>query len=200
MLVALGKCWHKTLAFITYPQKYDVSIDFLQGLGCYWKQRAAVAKYIFMNIYAAIYLKTLSFSGCQLWQHWLYPTQIAPMCSSIFYCVLSPFVFLVQSFFNCNSEIDIYFTHWHTCPSLHTLSGACDVRRHHGETPGGVQHGGAAGESGGEDSLPGGGAAGVWAHELPHAGDETLPPWAQPGIEGEGTAMMAEEVRRWRWW
>lgn len=44
---------------------------------------------------------------------------------------------------------------------LHTLSGACGAGGDCGEAPGGVQHGRAAGEGGGEDSLPGGGAAGV---------------------------------------
>lgn len=42
-----------------------------------------------------------------------------------------------------------------------SLPGARSAGGDHGETPGGVQHGGAHGEGRGEDSLPGGGAAGV---------------------------------------
>lgn len=43
----------------------------------------------------------------------------------------------------------------------HSLPGACGAGRDHGKTPGGVQHGRAAWKGRGEDSLPGGGAAGV---------------------------------------
>lgn len=42
-----------------------------------------------------------------------------------------------------------------------SLPGARGAGGDHGEAPGGVQHGGAHGEGRGEDSLPGGGAAGV---------------------------------------
>lgn len=52
-------------------------------------------------------------------------------------------------------------THSLTPSFLRTLSGARGAGGDHGEAPGGVQHGRAAGEGRGEDSLPGGGAAGV---------------------------------------
>lgn len=64
-------------------------------------------------------------------------------------------------------------------------SGACNARGNTGETSGPVQHGGTFGEGGREDSLPGGGAAGVWAHEYPYTGDQTLPPRAQLGTSGK---------------
>lgn len=75
----LGKMLTQTLAFITYPQKYDVSIDFLEGLDCYRKQRAAlqnISSWIFMKLSVS---NCNSFSGCQHWQCWVYLTQITPI-------------------------------------------------------------------------------------------------------------------------
>lgn len=88
----LEKMLTQTLAFITYPQKYDVSIDFLQGLACYWKQKDTVAKYIFMNIYY-LTISNCSFSGCQHWQHWEYLTLITLMSHRylISRSILTPF-------------------------------------------------------------------------------------------------------------
>ncbi len=77
----LGKMLTQALAFITYPQKYDVSIDFLEGLDCYWKQRAAlqnISSWIFMQLSIS---NCNSFSGCQRWQYWVYLTQITPNLS-----------------------------------------------------------------------------------------------------------------------
>lgn len=84
---------------------------------------------------------------------------------------LSPFQFLVLTIDNCNNKMDKAI--FAPAPSLnqpltnlflffrHSLPGVCGAGRDHGKTPGGVQHGRAAGEGRGEDSLPGGGAAGV---------------------------------------